>query len=273
MRGLKIQRVRTTVTSILAKNKGGDDRPFVGRYVQQAMVGGAKLAPMMPVYALVIWAMSDYEGLRQFLSSATSAEMSQTVLMFIVTGFALGGLVQVMVDASTPGRSLQGAMPADFERTEIEKWYWGLRPNGEELVVREATTERCSPHIDVRWAMGDLIKELQRPENQTGSDFLDHKVLKLLGMQAQGLKPTQRLDDARHLLQLRYDGVPSRLAWDAKTEELPPGLKAFIVVRAQSKPGAMEPESWQRCLIADGPSEALAVTIAVITRETWTFKS
>ncbi|HCE6273546.1 TPA: hypothetical protein NHO12_004447 [Pseudomonas aeruginosa] len=275
MWGLKMQRVRTTVSSILTRKKDSADRPFIGPYVQQAMVGGAKLAPMMPLYGLMVWAMGDYEGLRQFLSSASSAEMSQTVLMFIVAGFALGGAVQVLVDASTPSLSSQGAWEPDFERTETEKWYWAQRPNGEEWAVREATTERCSPHIDVRWAMGDLIKELQRPENRTGSDFLDHKVMKLLGMQAQaqGLKPTQRLDDAKRLLELRYGGVPSRLEWDAKAEELPPSFKAYITVRVQSKAPAMEPEPWQRCLIADGPSEALAVTIAAITRETWTFKS
>ncbi|KAI3488595.1 hypothetical protein L1887_47360 [Cichorium endivia] len=71
----------------------------------QAMVGGAKLAPMMPLYGLVVWAMGDYEGLRQFLSSASSAEMSQTVLMFIGAGFALGCAVQALVDASTPSLS------------------------------------------------------------------------------------------------------------------------------------------------------------------------
>lgn len=273
MRGLKVQRVRATVTSFLARNKGSDYRPFVGRYVQQAMVGGAKLAPMMPIYALVVWSLSDYEGLRQFLSTATSAEMSQTVIMFILAGFALGGFVQVVVDATTPGLCPHVGRTPDFERTEAEKWYWVQRPNGEELSVREATTERCSPHIDVRWAMGDLVKELQRPENQTGSDLLDHKVMKLLGMPAQGLKPTQRLVDAKRMLQLRYGGVPSRLEWDAKTEELAPSFKAYITVRVQSKATAMEPEPWQRCLIADGPSEALAVTIAAITRETWTFKS
>lgn len=243
------------------------------RRPQQAMVGGAKLAPMMPIYALVIWALSDYEGLRQFLSTATSAEMSQTVIMFILAGFALGGAVQVLVDASAPVLSHPGARTPDFERTETEKWYWAQLPNGEELAVREATTERCSPHIDVRWAMGDMVKEVQRPENQAGSDFLDHKVMKLLGMPAQGLKPTQRLEDAKRLLQLRYGGVPSGLEWDAKTEELPPNFKAYITVRVQSKAPAMEPEPWQRFLIADGPSEALAVTIAAITRETWTFKS
>lgn len=273
MRGFKIQRVRTAVTSILTGNKSSDFRPFAGRYVHQAMVGGAKLAPMMPIYALVIWSLSDYEGLRQFLSTASSADMSQTVMMFILAGFALGGAVEVLVDATTPDLCHHGVRTPDFERSETEEWYWAQLPNGEELAVREATTERCSPHIDVRWAMGDLVKELQRPDNRAGSDFLDHKVMKLLGMPAQGLKPTQRLDDAVRLLRLRYGGVPSRLEWEAKTELSPLGLKSFIVVRASTKAGAMEPELWQRCLVVDGPSEALAVTIAAITRETWTFKS
>ncbi|HBO6962510.1 TPA: hypothetical protein L4936_001116 [Pseudomonas aeruginosa] len=261
--------LRSTAINILSKT----NRPFIGKYVQQGMVGGSRIAPMMPLYGLVVWAVGDYEGLRHFLVTATSAEMSNAVLSLIAAGFFLGGFFQILVEATTPAPSLKTPVLAGIERTETEKWYWAQQPNGEELAVREATTERCSPHIDVRWAMGDLIKELQRPENQTGSDFLDHKVMKLLGMQAQGLKPTQRLDDARRLLELRYGGVPSRLEWDAKTEDFPPGLKAFIVVRVPPKPGAMEPEPWKRCLIAEGPSEALAVIIAVITRETWTFKS
>lgn len=264
-----MSQLRTTTSSILSKMHW----PFIGKYVQQGMVGGSRIAPMMPLYGLVVWAVGDYEGLRYFLVTATNAEMSNAVLSLIAAGFFMGCLFQTLVEATTPAPSLKTPVLASIERTETEKWYWAQQPNGEELVVREATTERCSPHIDVRWALGDLIKELQRPENEAGSDFLDHKVMKLLGMQAQGLKPTQRLDDARRLLELRYGGVPSRLEWDAKSEELPPGLKAFIVVRAQSRPGAMEPEPWRRCLIADGPSEALAVTIAVITLETWTFKS
>lgn len=263
------ERMRAAVSCILSKT----DQPFIGRYIHQAMVGGSRIAPLMPLYGLVVWAVGDYEGLRHFLVAATSAEMSQMVLSLIVAGFFLGGLVQVLIDATTPAPNLQLAGLASDERTETEKWYWAQQPNGEELAVREATTERCSPHIDVRWAMGDLIKELQRPENQAGSDFLDHKVMKLLGMSAQGLKPTQTLDDAKRLLALRYGGLPSRLEWDAKTEALPLGYKAFITVRVQSKAMAMEPESRQRCLIASGPSEALAVTIATVTRETWTFKS
>ncbi|MFV0455584.1 MAG: hypothetical protein ACK5NQ_11445 [Pseudomonas sp.] len=267
----KARWVRTTVTNIMTKGCAGDYRPIVGRYIQQAMIGGAKLAPMMPVYALVVWAMGDYEGLRHFLASATSAEMSTAVMMFIVAGFALGAVVQIFVDESTKRLSSQAAMSDDFERTETEKWYWSLRPNGEELVVREATTERCSPHIDVRWAIGDLVKELQRSETPMGSDFLDHKVMKLLGIQ--GLKPTQRLEDAKRLLELRYGGVASRLEWDARLEESLLGRKVFIAVRGQTKPSSVESEPWQRCLIVDGPSEPLAITIAVLTRETWAFKS
>ncbi|WP_329100036.1 hypothetical protein [Pseudomonas aeruginosa] len=39
----------------------------------------------------------------------------------------------------------------------------------------------------------------------------------------------------------------------------------------RTKSSDMEPQPWQRCLVTDGPSEALAVTIAAMTRETWTF--
>ncbi|HGM7876769.1 TPA: hypothetical protein ACWLUJ_005772 [Pseudomonas aeruginosa] len=276
MRGHKLQRVREAVISILTRKKDSADRLLFSPYTHQAMVGGAKLAIMMPLYSLVVWAMGDYEGLRQFLLSATNAEMSQTVSMVIVAGFALGGAVQGLAVAITrkPENSDPWEEGVEHKHTEAEKWYWDQQPDGEELAVREATTERCSPHIDVRWALGDLIKDLQRTENQAGSDLLDHKVMKLLGMPAQGLKPTQKLDDAKRLLALRYGGLHSRLDWDLRTEEIfPRVVRAFVTVRASAKASALEAEVWHRCLIGKGQSEALAVTIAMITRETWTFRS
>ncbi len=265
MRAL-MNELRTTAASILKTN-----RPFIGRYFHQAMLGGSKIAPMMPLYSLVVWAGSDYEGLRHFLVTATSAEMSQMVLSLIVAGFFIGGFIQVLIDATTPDLAAHGVNMKQLERRDTEVWFWAQQPEGRELAIREVTTARCTPNADVRWAMGDLIKELERPENQAGSDLLDHKVMKLLGIQSQALKPTQRLDDARRLLTLRYRGMPSRYEWDAKTEELVSGFKAFVTVRTPAKTPDIEPQPWQRCLVTDGPSEALAITIAAMTRETWTF--
>ncbi|EMX2051406.1 hypothetical protein ABCV69_004500 [Pseudomonas aeruginosa] len=271
MRELMRERVRTAVTSILGGHKTGGNRPFIGRYVQQAMLGGLRIAPMMPLYGLVVWAIGDYEGLRHFLVTATSAEMSHAVLSLIVAGFFMGGFIQVLIDATTPNLTAHGVSMERLERRDTEVWFWAQQPEGRELAIREVTTARCSPNADVRWAIDDLLKELERPENKAGSDLLDHKVMKLLGIPSQALKPTQKLDDAKRLLAIRYRGMPSRYEWDAKTEQLVSGFKAFITVRVPAKSSDMEPQPWQRCLVTDGPSEALAVTIAAMTRETWTF--
>ncbi|MDP5724454.1 hypothetical protein P3805_19270 [Pseudomonas aeruginosa] len=226
---------------------------------------------MMPLYGLVVWAVGDYEGLRHFLITATSTEMSNAVLSLIAAGFCLGGFIQVVIDATTSDLAAHGVNMDRLEQRDSEVWFWAQQPEGRELAIREVTTARCSPNADVRWAIDDLIKELERPENKAGSDLLDHKVMKLLGIQSQALKPTQKLDDAKRLLAMRYRGMPSRYEWGAKTELLVSGYKAFITVRVPAKSPDMEPQPWQRCLVADGPSEALAITIAAMTRETWTF--
>ncbi|MCV6454879.1 hypothetical protein [Pseudomonas aeruginosa] len=271
MRKYMRARMRTAVTSILGGPKTRTNRQFISRYVQQAMLGGSRIAPMMPLYGLVLWAIGDYEGLRHFLVTATSEEMSHAVLSLIVAGFFMGGFIQVLIDATTPDLDAHMANMDQLGRRDSEVWFWAQQPGGRELAVREVTTARCSPNADVRWAMDDLIKELVRPDNQAGSDLLDHKVMKLLGIQSQVLKPTQRLEDAKRLLTLRYRGMPSRYEWDAKTEALASGFKAFVTVRVPAKSSDMESQPWQRCLVTDGPSEALAITIAAMTRETWTF--
>ncbi|MFU4911788.1 hypothetical protein ACM7ZU_29930 [Pseudomonas aeruginosa] len=233
--------------------------PSIGRFVHQAMVGGSRVAPLTPIYGLIAWAMADYESLRQFLSTADNAAMSQAVLLLLIVGFALGAVLNAGMGAVNP-------------RRDAEVWYWAQKPDGSELAIREVTTARCSPNADVRWAIDDLIKELERPENRAGSDLLDHRVMKLLSIQSLELKPTQRLEDARSLLSLRYRGMQSRYEWEARTEVVRQTLvKAFVTVRVPAKAPAMEPAPWRRCLVAEGPSEALAITIAAISRETWTF--
>ena len=133
------------------------------------------------------------------------------------------------------------------------------------------TTARCTPTAEPRWALDDLLKELTRGENKGGSDLLDRKIAQLLGIQSQQFKPTQKLDDAIRLLSLRYRGLPSSYEWGVKIEESSLGFKAFVAVQPTTKNAAVEAEPWKRCLVAGGPSEALAVTIVVITRETWAF--
>ncbi|HCT4783885.1 TPA: hypothetical protein OTY28_006153, partial [Pseudomonas aeruginosa] len=246
--------------------------PSIGRLVHQAMVGGSRVAPLTPIYGLIAWAMADYESLRQFLSTADNATMSQAVLLLLIVGFALGAVLNAGMGAVKPGLVEQGAYAERLLRRDAEVWYWAQKPDGSELAIREVTTARCSPNADVRWAIDDLIKELERPENRAGSDLLDHKVMKLLSIQSLELKPTQRLEDARSLLSLRYRGMQSRYEWEARTEVVRQALvKAFVTVRVPAKAPAMEPAPWRRCLVAEGPSEALAITIAAISRETWTF--
>lgn len=271
VRELMRERMRSAVSSILSGYKTRGNRRFIGRHVQQAMLGGSRIAPMMPLYALVVWAGSDYEGLRHFLATATGAEMSQMVLSLVLAGFCVGGFIQVLIDATTPDLTAHGVNMQKLERLDNEVWFWAQQPEGRELAIREVTTARSTPNADVRWALDDLIKELERPKNRAGSDLLDHKVMRLLGIQSQALKPTQSLEDAKRLLALRYRGLPSRYEWDAKTEELVSGYKAFVTVRVPAKSPEMEPQPWHRCLVTDGPSEAMAITIAAMTRETWTF--
>lgn len=270
MRRFTMKWVRTAVGRILTKNKDKAVSRFSGRALHQAMVGGFRIAPLAPFYLLLAGAIGDYEGLRQLLLTATSAEMGQAVLLIIVGGYVIGAFMQVIIDATMkiPDYS-SGISPED--RLPSAKWFWGLHPEGRDLAIREATTARNSPNADTRWALDDLIKELSRSENLGGSDLLDRKIMQLLGIQSQPLKPTQKLEDAIRLLSLRYRGLASRYEWDAKTERLSLGCKAFVSVRVPVKNPAAEPEPWQRCLVVDGPSEALAVTIAAITRETWTF--
>lgn len=239
--------------------------------LQQFVHGGARLAPLMPIYALIGWAMGDYESMRLFLTSASSEEMSEAVMFLLVMGFVMGGAVQLAVNACSRGRVVTGVGMSRIKRRESEAWYWAQKADGHELAIREVTTGRCTPNAETRWAIHDLIVELGRAEGSGGSDLMDRKVMKLLGIQTQDLKPTQRVDDAKRLLEMRYLGRPSMYEWDVKTEPSGSGFMALIVVRPPARSSEVEPSPWQRCVIAEGPSEALAVTIAAITRETWTY--
>lgn len=150
-------------------------------------------------------------------------------------------------------------------------WYWGKTSGGRELATREVIDSDCWPNADISWSAGDLLNELDYPTSKAGSDLLDGKVLRLLGIRSHPLKPTQRLEDAKHLLSLRYQGLPSKHEWRAEIEHLPSGYMAFISVRVQATSPDAKPGPWHLCLTTDGASAALAVTIAAITRETWTF--
>lgn len=182
---------------------------------------------------------------------------------------ASGGFIQVLIDATTPDLTAQVNMQK-LERLDNEVWFWAQQPEGRELAIREATTARSTPNADVRWALDDLIKELERPKNRAGSDLLDHKVMRLLGIQSQALKPTQSLEDAKRLLALRYRGLPSRRSGTPRQKNWCPATRRRHETRPAKSP-EMEPQPWHRCLVTDGPSEAMAITIAAMTRETWTF--
>lgn len=275
MRGLDIEKLNAAVSGVLSKHRAKIEsrwtRPTLHQVLHQAMVGGFRLAPWTPFGLLLVGALGDYESMRQFLLTATTAEMSRTVMISIVGGFFFGAVVQVLVDISAPKLPDYREGMLQRDRLPAAAWYWDLLPDGRDLAIREVTTARCTPNAETRWALEDLLKELARGENKGGSDLLDRKIGQLLGIQSQQLKPTQNLDDAFRLLSLRYRGLPSSYEWDVKLGELAPGFKAFVAVRPTAKNAAVEAEPWQRCLVAGGPSEALAVTIAAITRETWAF--
>ncbi|WP_137818344.1 hypothetical protein [Pseudomonas sp. 2FG] len=273
MRELKPELGRAEAQSRQARNKGEMNRPFIGQSVRQVILRGIRLAPMPPLYGLVVWAIHDYEGLRQFLSSVNSIEVSQAVLTLAVAGFIVGAFTPMFIVAAAPKLSTNSSMTDESEQQNGEEWYWDKRSEGRELAIQEAINTRCSPNADSRWSMGDLIKEFDYPESKAGSDLLDGKVMRLLGIQSLSLKPTQKLEDAKRLLSLRYQGLASKYEWDVEIERLASGYKAFISVRAPAKNPEMGSGPWRLCLVADGASAALAVTLAAITRETWTFST
>ncbi|WP_219096167.1 hypothetical protein [Pseudomonas sp. UMAB-40] len=275
MRGLDIEKLNAAVSGILGKHRAKIEsrwtRPTLHQVIHQSIVGGGRLAPWAPFFLLLVGALGDYESMRQFLLTATTEEMSRTVMVSLVGGFLVGAVVQVLIDITTPKLPGYRDGMLQSDRLPAAAWYWDLPPDGRDLAIREVTTARCTPNAATRWALDDLLKELTRSETKGGSDLLDRKLMQMLGIQSQQLKPTQKLDDAIRLLSLRYRGMPSSYEWDVKVEEASPGFNAFVVVRPTAKNAAIEVEPWQRCLVAGGPSEALAVTIAAITRETWAF--
>ena len=272
---LNVEKLNAAVISLLSKRKGKTgarwSRPTLHQVLHQGMVGGVRVAPWMPFGLLLVGALGDYENMRQYLLTATTEQMTRTVLLSIAGGFVFGAIAQVLVDIATP--KLPGYRDGMLQRDRLPAaiWYWDLPHDGRDLAIREVTTARCTPNANTRWALDDLLKELTRGENMGGSDLLDHKIGRLLRLQSQQLKPTQKLDDATQLLSLRYRGLQSNYEWSVKTEKSSPGFKAFVTVRPTPKNGDLEATPWSRCLVAEGPSEALAVTIAAITRETWAF--
>lgn len=271
MRELKPELGRAETQSRQAQNEAAMDRLFIAQSVRTAILRGMKLAPMPVRYGLLTWAIHDYEGLRQFLSSVNSIELGQAVLTLVVTGFIVGASMPMFSATPAPKLPTNSAMTDELGQRNGEAWCRDKASEERELAIREVISACCSPSADTRWSMGDLLNELDYPESKAGSDLLDGKVMRLLGIQSLALKPTQKLEDAKRLLSLRYQGLPSKYEWDAEIERLPSGYKAFISVRVQATNPDMGPGPWQLCLVTDGASAALAVTIAAITRETWTF--
>lgn len=243
----------------------------------QTFSEGAKLAFASPFIAVLVAAISDYNQLRTFLLGASNAEMAAVVASLMAVGWGVGVVLHTIA-AGVVGhkhpmpisRALYLGDSADVDaiatgRSAAASWFWSL-PDGRDMAVREVTLARCIPSADARWALDDLLKVLARPESAGGSDILDRKVAQALGIKGRALKPTQSRDDAVQLLSLRYRGYRSDCEWSVRTERQPSGkFRAYVSVRARFI------DAEHRCVSADGPTEALAITIAAITRETWTY--
>lgn len=245
--------------------------PTLARFLARFVLRGAMCAVLAPLFILVFWAVYDFEALRHFLAEATSGEMRKVVLMVVGLGVCVGGVMPAGVGLPSQSRLARIKELEQNRWGPVEAWYWAQQPDGRELAIREATTARCSPNAEIRWALDDLIKELERTDAKLGSDLLDYKVTKLLGLQSLMLKPTQNVADARRLLGLRYRGVQSRFEWEVRSEAVESRYRVYVAVRPAVRATGVGAEPWRRCSVAEGATEALAVTIAAITRETWTY--
>ncbi|MES9904731.1 MAG: hypothetical protein ABW168_18900 [Sedimenticola sp.] len=225
---------------------------------------GVKAAFIAPFIAILAVALGDFDMLRDFLVHADGGRIRFVVAQIMMAGFVFGSLLNILSlgkhnAAENIGISALGSSGVHA------RWYWALKKDGRDLSIRESTTSRCIPTADVKWGLEDLITELSRITNKTGSDLLDRKVAKALGMRGKLLRPTQRIDDAIQLLLYRYHGHQSQYQWDVKTENTESGYRAYVMIRQGDS------DDWMRCLVADGPSKETAITIAAITRETWSF--
>lgn len=232
----------------------------------RSLFEGLRTAFILPFLAVFAVALGDFDMLRKYLTHADGSDIQLALIQLMVTGFVSGALWSLYsyrkYDATgSLYRSILGTGSSD----DLARWYWGLEKDGRDLSVREATTSRCIPTADARWKLDDLINELSRPKSAVGSELLDRKVVQALGLKDKLLKPTQRVEDARQLLSLRYYGHQSQYQWDSKTVITESGYRAYVLVRQN------ESDGWMRCLVKDGPSAATAITIAAITRETWSF--
>lgn len=112
-------------------------------------------------------------------------------------------------------------------------------------------------------------------QGTSGSDLLDHKVLKVLGLTA-GLRPTQSQEDAIRLLALRYAGIKSKLDWGADVDALG-GLHCAYVVCRPTQPikpdGLVDTSRFHRCIRSFGATPALAITAAVLERESMVYSA
>lgn len=236
--------------------------------VSEALPHGLLLAPKAPLIVLLIAALSDYEFLRAFLLSASSKDMSWIILLSLLAGFVGGTLIHI---CSSTLASKHHSFEAELGQpgSPMASLFW-RQPEGRELAIREATTSRLMPTAEIRWAIDDLIKELARLDNQPGSDLLDRRVIQLMGLDSKRLKPSQDVSDAKILLNTRYGGVESAYEWETKLEERDSSFTAYISVRAPSRAGGSV-NPWLRCMTVNGPSAAIAITIAALTKETWSF--
>lgn len=232
-----------------------------------------QVAVVTPFLLLLVLALQDYEQLLQMLTSATSEEVRRFLVFWIALVFT--SLMAFMAYTSWPRPALRDnpELMAKLAKRDISAWFYRLDIGGSDLAVRETMTRQMPvPSVSMRYEIQDLIALLNRKDNKGGSDLLDRRVLQQLAMPQIGLKPTQRLDDAQQLLRMRYGGAASKYEWDARIDHnsFNDSYAAHVIVR---EPATTHDAPWLRSHCSNGPSEALAVTIAVLERESWVFSS
>lgn len=153
---------------------------------------------------------------------------------------------------------------------------WKHGNTGTLLAMKETSLSRCIPNVTARWEIQDLITDLIRTDARGGSDLLDYRVRKIMGIDDELLKPTQSVEDAKRLLSYRYMGLKSKYEWDVhrSNHDEAAGNDCFVTLALREPSKRVTQDSpWLAVTSQLGKSEALAITIAALTRETWIFTS
>lgn len=250
-----------------------EQRPNWGRRILQevghTVVMVFNHAPKCAFYLIVAWALVDYDGLRDLLITASAEDIQALLLTFVATCMLMSLLGAVLTTRST-GPIGTAVLRAGASSTNGPG-------NGDSILSQPTAQSRAvgelgqafRPNRDQRRALNDLLSELARPINANGSDLLDAKVRKVLGVNTPRLKPTQCADDARVLLSSRFGGFASVYQWDVQITPADTGVLAALTVRPRPVNPNIEGGPWSTAPAEYGLTEAMAITTALMRRETW----